>query len=153
MVQKAIALLFEVKSIDMLKISQSKNVLEQMLETDPSGFYPKMNDVTRNLYRYKLCMTAIQKQEDELELAKNYIEQSRAGNNKHIGFFIYEDYDHLFKKKTGRKAVYSVAVYPPCIIFCIVWGVVSAFLSAVASLFSDMGNHQTVRRLFLLVTG
>ena len=36
MVQKAIELLFDVKSIDTIQIAQSKNLLDKILETDPS---------------------------------------------------------------------------------------------------------------------
>lgn len=145
LVQKAIALLFEVKSIDTMKIAQSKNALEKLLNTDPSGYYPKMNDITRNIYRYKLCMTSIQKQEDELDLAKDYIEKSRTEDNKHIGFFIYEDYDCLFKKKLAAKlyipllfilpAVFSILFallfrhyYLPLLLYFPIWAILKPFI-------------------------
>ena len=145
LVQKAIELLFDVKSIDTMQIAQSKNLLDKILETDPSGYYPKMNDVTRNLYRYKLCMTAIKKKEDELKLAKDYIEKSQKEDNKHIGFFIYEDYEDLFQKKLAAKiyipfmfllpAVISLVFailfrhyYLPLLLYFPLWAIIKPFV-------------------------
>ncbi len=113
--QQAISALFAVKTIDMAQLLEWHNHLDHLLTEEICGCYDKMNDITQELYRYKLCMTAIHDGKDELELAKEYLERS-AAENRHIGFFIYEAYDRLFCRKTSSKCYIPLMLIAPAVL-------------------------------------
>lgn len=109
---KAIGLLNNVANVDFFGVNKNKNQLDKILQQDPSGYYRKMNEKTKQIYRYKTSKIALNTNVCELELAKNYIEKSKIKQNKHIGEYIYKDYNQKIKPNLNKK------IYIPLLFIC-----------------------------------
>ncbi|MCL2088430.1 MAG: DUF3131 domain-containing protein [Oscillospiraceae bacterium] len=105
LISKCIKILANIDLINLDVINENKNQLDILLQQD--DIYPAMNETTRHIYRYKLSKIALKTNTDEMELAHSYIGKSKAyegdGKKSHVGYYIYEDYDRLVKKHTGKK--------------------------------------------------
>lgn len=85
-----------VDNIDFDLLTERNSRLEKILRQDP--IYPKMNERTRQLYRYKISRIALKTGQNELSLAQTYLQQG----GEHVGAVIYQEYDKLFTSTWGR---------------------------------------------------
>lgn len=97
LIARCVSAFAQIDNIDFDQLTEHSSRLEQLLRADP--VYPAMNERTRRLYRYKVSRIALKTGQNELELAKSYLNQSE----DHVGFLIYREYDRLFKPDWGRK--------------------------------------------------
>ncbi|MCL2014095.1 MAG: hypothetical protein FWG69_03815 [Oscillospiraceae bacterium] len=122
LIGKCVTLLFNIDAVDMDQIVKEKNKLDIVLQNDPSGFYSKMNETTKQIYRYKISRIALKIQKDEIELARGYVQEAFKNKEErlknaaaktsvenesirrdHAGFYIYRDYDKLVKSGFGHR--------------------------------------------------
>lgn len=92
------------------------SVVEQVLQQDPSGDYPKMDEESRNLYRFKVSRIARARGLAEHEAARMLLKQAQEGSTpreRHIGrpIFLADDAQAMAEKK-GRIALVLFAAVP-----------------------------------------
>ena len=85
-------------------IEQSSPV-EQILQKDPDGFYPQMDEATRARYRQQVCLLARQSGMEEKAVAEQALSlaQEGKGQERHIGWF-------LFRRPLGKREKRSSGV-------------------------------------------
>ncbi len=92
------------------------SVVEQVLQQDPTGDYPNMDEESKNLYRFKISRIAAAQGIDELQAAQNmlsYAQKGQAGRERHIGYPIFLVDDSAQKAQAkGRCALILTAVIP-----------------------------------------
>ena len=120
LIGKCVRILSNIDIIDMDAIVKEKNRLDIVLQSDLANFYSKMNETTKQIYRFKISKIALKSQKDEIELAKEYIKSGfenkedrlknspnkDIGNSEradHVGYYIYKDYERLFKSSINKK--------------------------------------------------
>ncbi|NBI10788.1 hypothetical protein D1641_12300, partial [Colidextribacter sp. OB.20] len=85
--------------------------VERILNQDPSGHYPRMDEDTRRRYRQRVCQLARKKGLGEEETARRVLELARAGQEarRHVGWYLYRE--PLGAAERSRSGVsYALAV-------------------------------------------
>ncbi len=92
------------------------SAVEQVLQQDPSGDYPGMDEESKNLYRFKVSRIAAAQGISEVQAAGNMLAYAQEGENartRHIGHAIFsEDDSHRPARARGRCALTLMAVVP-----------------------------------------
>ena len=92
------------------------SAVERVLQQDPSGDYPNMDEESKNLYRFKISRIAVANDISELQAAKNmlaYVQNGQTPRERHIGhpIFLVDDL-HQKAQAKGRCALMLTAVIP-----------------------------------------
>ncbi|MEY8402633.1 glucoamylase family protein [Oscillospiraceae bacterium 44-34] len=85
--------------------------VEQILNRDPSGQYPHMDEDTRRRYRQRVCRLAKKNRLEEGQAARRALElaQKGEGPRRHVGWYLYRE--PLGKGERSRSGVsYGVVV-------------------------------------------
>jgi len=85
--------------------------VERVLNRDPSGHYPHMDEDTRRRYRQRVCLLAKKYRLEEGQAARRALElaQKGEGPRRHVGWYLYRE--PLGKRERSRSGVsYGVAV-------------------------------------------
>ena len=79
--------------------------VEQILNRDPSGHYPHMDEDTRRRYRQRVCQLAKKQGLGEEETARHALELARTGRGakNHVGWYLYRE--PLGKPERSRSGV------------------------------------------------
>ncbi len=125
LIGRCILLLNEIGNLDMEAIMRAKNPLERILKEDPSGIYSRMNEATRQVYRHRICRIAVKSGIDEMTLAEQYVAQGKQGTDeksRHVGTYIYADYQRLIQSHTNRKWYIPLQWLVPAVLSCVLSG-------------------------------
>ncbi len=93
-----------IADVSFEEILVSCSAVEQLLQQDPSGDYAKMDEESRNLYRFKLSRIAAAQGITETEAAKKmlaYAKNGRTQRERHVGNAIFL-LDDLEKRAAAR---------------------------------------------------
>ena len=85
--------------------------VEQILNRDPSGHYPHMDEDTRRRYRQKVCQLAKKYRLEEGQTARRALELAQRGEGprRHVGWYLYRE--PMGKAERPRSGVsYGVVV-------------------------------------------
>ena len=81
--------------------------LEKVYSSEASGIYPTMDYDTKRIYRFRTAEIAKKTKKNETEVAKDFLlnanTQYKNNTNErtgHIGYYIYNEYNRLFRKTT-----------------------------------------------------
>lgn len=118
-------------TFDFSEIIERQSKIEQILSKDPSGFYSKMDERSRALYRKKLAQIADKRKIGEADAAKRAVELAQNGKTereKHVGYYIIEnELDHKTKHGKGRLYLSLLVLIPAVfaalfgLLFKIIW--------------------------------
>ena len=80
-----------VGGLDMQYLLESVDVSEKLLCSDPSGIYPKMDDLSRAYYRERLSHLAKANSMEEHYLAKHILKlcTQSEGDARHVGYYLF----------------------------------------------------------------
>lgn len=113
-----ITLLARSDTFDTRTITKICNPLEILYNTELCGVYPQMDELTRQYYRSKTSAIANKKGKKEfalatefLELANNASKNGRSEQQSHIGYYIYKEYNSLFRCMSAQKYVCSLGLF------------------------------------------
>ncbi|MFY9176826.1 MAG: glucoamylase family protein [Caldicoprobacterales bacterium] len=107
----AITSLRFLQSVKWEDIFENLSFLEKILREDPSGFYAKMEFVSREYYRNELVKLANKYKVSELDVAKIAIECAKKTKDSssdnirkgHVGYYIVDEGRNELKAKLGDK--------------------------------------------------
>lgn len=90
--ERAVTSLRLLSSVDISKILEAVNKTEQILQSDPAGIYPLMDDKTRMYYRRKVSELSHKNRIEEYKIAEMLVQLSLEGKgkNSHVGYYMFE---------------------------------------------------------------
>ena len=109
--ERVITSLRLLSSIDVFKILESANMIERILQNDPSGVYPQMDDKTRMYYRRRVSELSRKTEVEEYKLAQKIVSLASSGEGKyaHVGYYLFErPLGNIKKTRTGSVYVTTV---------------------------------------------
>ncbi|MFA9381331.1 MAG: hypothetical protein ACERKO_09745, partial [Acetanaerobacterium sp.] len=95
------------------------SVVEQLLQKDPTGEYPLMDEESKNLYRFKLSRIAAADGDSEAETAKRMLAYAENGLNqreRHIGHSIFLIDDTAQRARARGQRVLTLGVVVPLLL-------------------------------------
>ena len=129
-IRRAITVLTTIDGVDFDAVNRAKNRLDRALSRDPSGCYTRMDDATRQLYRYKVSWLSLKTRQDELEMVMQYLhlaEQAQGERDRHVGTQIFADYDRLVRNKIGAKMYIPTLFGAPAVLSLVLGAALHAF--------------------------
>lgn len=103
-------------TFDFSEIVERQSRIERLLEQDPAGCYPKMDERSRAVYRKRLAEIAHRRKISESEAGRLALELARKGKTereRHVGYYILErELDHEKPRLRGRLYLICLAAVP-----------------------------------------
>ena len=95
-----------IQRINFLELFEKINGVEEILKSDPSGYYDKMDYKSKDYYRQEIKNIAQKAKVSEIYVARKLLElaQSEKGQKSHIGFYLFGKAKNNLYEKIGYKA-------------------------------------------------
>lgn len=106
---KLLALLNKSDMLDTEPVIRKCSPIEALYSSEACGIYPKMDIETRKIYRRKTAEIAHRLSLREYETAERFFRRAEKSFNRnmplrecHVGHYLFEEYDRLFRKLTPK---------------------------------------------------
>lgn len=119
----SIRAIYDIQSVDMEYIVNTKNRLELLLKRDNSGVYDNQTIKSKQHYRYMITKISMKRKIDELLLTRELMQQAIENpQNNHIGLYIYQEYNKYVKNKIRRKLHFkALYIISALLSFIVTW--------------------------------
>lgn len=115
----AVRTLHFLTTFDFSEIVEQQSRIERILNTDPAGIYPKMDERSRACYRARLAEIARKRGMSEGQAAEQVVALAKSGDSprtRHVGYYILEQELDCPRSHTRGKAYLATLWLAPLIL-------------------------------------
>ncbi len=111
--------------LDFTGLTERHSIVERILQGDPAGVYPKMDEATRADYRRRTALAALRSERSEAVTAAALVEKAERGSTpreRHVGYPLAAFGDGAKRRARGRLLLFLTAVLPvPAAVLLSAW--------------------------------